>query len=371
MQSTYKCGGLCGPSSRARWILLALGVVLSLLGTAAADDFMFRARIDGKMFEGKPLAWSTTEIALLGRDGQLHVIDPRKAKEAKKIATRFYGYSNSEMKRELYREFGKDFDISTTKHYMVVHPSGEKDKWAARFEELYRSFWRYFRVRGFTQREPEYPLVAVVLHNKDEYVQKAGFGDQMHPNTVGHYDPVTNRVFLFDATSDSGGGDWSHNAETIVHEATHQTAYNVGIHTRFAPAPRWLVEGLATMFEAQGVWDSRHYPDRSDRVNRMRLRDFQDYLASRRQPGSIERLISSDDMFQSDALDAYAEAWALSFFLCETRPKLYAQYLAKTAERPIFKNYTAAERMADFQEVFGDEMRMLDVKFLRFIDELK
>ena len=58
--------------------------------------------------------------------------------------------------------------------------------------------------------------------------------------TLGHYDPTTNRVFLFDVTSESGGGDWSENAATIIHEAAHQTAYNVGVHKRFTAAPRWL-----------------------------------------------------------------------------------------------------------------------------------
>ena len=41
-------------------------------------------------------------------------------------------------------------------------------------------------------------------------------------------------------------------SDTIIHEATHQTAYNVGVHARFADQPRWLVEGLAMMFEAEG-----------------------------------------------------------------------------------------------------------------------
>ena len=79
----------------------------------------------------------------------------------------------------------------------------------------------------------------------------------MQPGTLGHYDPASNRVFLFDATKDAGY-DWSENADTIIHEATHQTAYNVGVHKRFIAAPRWMVEGLATMFEARGVWNAQY-----------------------------------------------------------------------------------------------------------------
>ena len=85
----------------------------------------------------------------------------------------------------------------------------------------------------------------------------------------------------------------------------------------------------------------------------------------------IRRLLTSDQPFQSDVDGAYAEAWALSFYLCETQPRLYAAYLAKTAERPLFSDYLPAERMADFQSVFGSDLKMVDAKFLRFMEEVK
>ena len=132
-------------------------------------------------------------------------------------------------------------------------------------------------------------------------------------------------MFLFDVTAKDSKADWSENAETIIHEATHQTAFNVGVHRRFAAAPRWLVEGLATMFEAPGVWNAQYDHTQADRVNRGRLAGFRDYVAKRRQPGSLATLLTTDDAFRSDPDGAYAEAWALSFYLCETQPRLYAE----------------------------------------------
>jgi Protein of unknown function (DUF1570) len=355
-----------------RWIAAcAAALFLVVVSAAFGADFMFRARVNGLALEGKPLAWNDTQMALLARDGQLHFFDPRDAKEGQKIATRFFGYSMSEMKRELYDEFGKDFDITTTNHYIVVHPSGQKDLWAQRFEELYRSFNHYFRVRGFTLQEPDYPLVAVVFRDKAEYLKAANAtGTSLLPNTLGDYDPATNRVYLYDVTADKSGVDWSQNAATIIHEATHQTAYNVGIHSRFTLTPRWLAEGLAMMFEARGVWDSQTYTQDGDRVNRERLQDFKDYLP-RRKEGSLAQLIASDNSFQTDPIDAYAESWAFSFYLCETQPRLYAKYLAKTAARPLFVHYSAEQRLADFQEFFGSDMRLIEAKFLRWMDDLK
>ena len=336
-----------------------------------AAEFMFRARVDGRMIEGKPLNWTDQQMLLLGRDGRLYDFNPKEAKEARKTSPRFFGYSQSEMKTVLQEEFDKRFDVSTTRHYLIVHPAGQRDLWAQRFEDLYNRFCHYFRVRGFSLSEPHYPLVAIVFRDQAEYFRHAAAsGTPMRPGTLGHYDPATNRVFLFDATKDAGY-DWSENADTIIHEATHQTAYNVGIHKRFIAAPRWMVEGLATMFEARGVWNAQYDRTQEDRLNRGRLLDFRDYAATRRQPGALATLITTDQLFKTDGVAAYAESWALSFYLCETQPRLYAAYLAKTADRPLFSDYSAGERMADFQDIFGNEMKMFDVKFLRFMEELK
>jgi hypothetical protein len=310
-------------------------------------------------------------MILLGRDGRLYDFNPKQASEAMKTSPRFFGYSAAEMRSALQQEFGKQFDVSATRHYLVVHPSGERDEWANRFEELYKRFTHYFRVRGFTTEEPPFPMVAIVYRNRAEYYrQAAASGTPLRPGTLGHYDPISNRVFLYDGAGDTGG-DWSQNADTIIHEATHQTAFNVGIHRRFAESPRWLVEGLADMFEARGVWDARADESQTGRINRGRLRDFQDYLTKRRKPGSVGQLLASDQAFQGNPQDAYAEAWALSFYLCETQPRLYATYLRKAADRAAFSDYPAAERVRDFQSVFGGEMKMFETKFLRYMEEIK
>ena len=339
---------------------------------AAAADFMFRANVEGKTLEGQPLHWSATQMLLLGRDGQLHEFNPKLARDAVKTGGRFAPYTASDMKMALEHEFGNKFEVSSIRHYLVVHPRGERDLWAGRFEDLYKRFEHYFGVRGFDLKEPQFPLVAVVFRNQAEYMRyAAASGSPMHPNTLGHYDPLTNRVFLFDVTDNTKSANWSENADTIIHEATHQMAFNTGVHRRFAAAPRWLVEGLATMFEAPGVWNARSDHTQADRVNRGRLAGFRDYAAKRRQPGALAALITSDDAFRSDPEGAYAEAWALAFYLCETQPRLFAEYLKKTASRPMFSSYSPAERMADFQSVFGNETKIFESKFLRYMQDVK
>ncbi len=336
-----------------------------------AADFMFRATVDGATFEGQPLAWTDDEMYLLGRDGRLHAFHPQEAKDAKKTSPSFVGYSVPEMKRELYRDFGDSLDITTTQHYIVMHPPGGNSDWAGRFEELYRSCLAYFRVRGFHPEEPKFPLVAIVYRNQADYYRAvSGDGKSLPPGMLGHYDISTNRVHLFDVTAGNPNDDWSENAATIIHEATHQTAFNVGIHNRFADQPRWLVEGLATMFEARGVWDSQSYHTLKDRLNAGRLADFRAGLKLRK-PGTLASLVASDQLFKTNSGAAYAEAWALMSFLCETRPRQVAEYLNKTAARPDFGSYFAAQRVADFAECFGSDFKQLEANFLAWVADIK
>jgi hypothetical protein len=272
------------------------------------------------------------------------------------------------MKEDLYREFGKSSEITTTQHYIVVHPTGQKSQWADRFEKLYRSFHHYFRRRGFQPVEPPYPLVAIVFPNQADYFAYASKeGTTLQEGTLGHYSQESNRVYLFDTRED--GGDWTINADTIIHEATHQTAFNTGIHTRFTGAPRWLTEGLATMYEARGVYDSGASDTRADRLNVDRLADFKEFAAT--EPEEFLRPFIADDLdFRSDAMGAYAKSWALTFFLVETRPRQYAEFLARTAERDMFTDYPAAERVADFQQIFHKDLRWLEAQFLTFMADI-
>jgi len=84
-----------------------------------------------------------------------------------------------------------------------------------------------------------------------------------------------------------------------------------------------------------------------------------------------QRLIASDRVFSTDPDGAYAESWALSFFLMESMPKKYIEYLGKTAARPTFADYKGPQRLEDFTGVFGPDLTMLDARMQRFISGLK
>ena len=93
--------------------------------------------------------------------------------------------------------------------------------------------------------------------------------------------------------------------------------------------------------------------------------------SSKRKPGTFGNLVASDQLFKTNPTAAYAEAWALMLFLCETRPRQLAEYLEKTAARPDFSSYFAAQRVADFAECFGSDFKQLEANFLTWMTEIK
>ncbi|MEQ8837255.1 MAG: hypothetical protein RID07_10670, partial [Lacipirellulaceae bacterium] len=180
-------------------VILASWLSVHSASAKGPANFMLRATVEGKRIEGQPLAWSDSQMMLLGRDGQLHEFHPKAAKQAKKIGKGFVGYTSAQMVERLRGEFDRTYDVATTQHFVVVHPRGQWAAWANRLESLYRSFNHYMSVRGFRMQKPKTPLAAVVFRNQtDKYHYAAADGTAVQPGTLGHYSPQSNRIFLFD-----------------------------------------------------------------------------------------------------------------------------------------------------------------------------
>jgi hypothetical protein len=209
---------------------------------------------------------------------------------------------------------------------------------------------------------------------------------------VGYYSPQTNRVALFDQADGSAAAAETSPAprddefqavgpfairpawavvdtdtkDTLYHEGTHQLAFNTGLHSRVGEVPQWVVEGMATVFEAPGIRNSSANLGPKTRINHDRYVWFGNFQKSRRKQKSLEAFIAGDEMFQSSTLDAYSQAWAFTFFLAETRSRQHAKYLHTIAARNPLADYPAADRVSDFKQAFGSNLAQLEAEFLRF-----
>jgi hypothetical protein len=340
---------------------------------AAGDEVRRFVNLDQTVI-GRPVHWDDSEqrLTVLGNDGALWSFDAQTAQTSQKLTIPFRSLTQAEMRSSLIAEFGDRFEVTATGSYLVVHPRGEQAAWAQRFDTLYRQMQRYFSVRGITVHPPLFPLVAVVFPTQQEFMQYAQeSGIPVSSAVLGFYSLETNRIILFDVTA--GGRvqqDWRVNAETIVHEAAHQTAFNVGIHNRFTPPPRWICEGLGTLFEAPGVYDSLSHPNLRDRINTQQLEIYRKRVSQGLPPGVLKALVASDKPYRYAPDTAYAISWAATFMFAETQPQDLARYLQGTAARPPFSTPTPVERLQDFERAFGNDYQMLEARIQRFMNEI-
>ena len=373
---------------RTSWLPYVLAALSALTSQAAENDFLFEARNGKTVTTGKLLARDKERAVLLDRVGALHDLTLGSV-TLKPTTSRFQSLPTTELRNQLSREFGKDYELGTTRHYVVVAPAGRAADYAAIFEEHCVALQRYFKTRSFNLNEPQFPMVAIVFATQNQFIEYANRdGSKVMPNMQGYYSPRTNRVALFESASNSVAVSMNDPAmdsrssvfvaiktdlkETIIHEATHQVAYNIGLHSRVGETPRWVVEGMATVFEPEGMRNSAAGYSAKQRLNWERHVVFQNFVQTkRRPPKSLKSFIESEDLYETSVLDFYAQSWALTFVLVETRPRNYSAYLKRIAGRDPFAEYPAKERLADFQAAIHADLDWLDAQFVKFIDGVK
>lgn len=380
--------------------VLSAAVVAAAGAACGAPPALIELQIGTKKHEGKVVAHNDAAFWLVGQEGRLQVFPTGDVQSFRQISPQFTGWNASIIKDQLRREFARPFDVASTRHYVVVATGERARLYADMLEDFFNTFQMYFSLRGFKVPEPEFPLVAIVFPSQEAFFKYAQRERQQFSKLVrGYYMPSTNRIVFFESDGDSvsslepshasspGWAAWqpltalanlqpldaieSSLKDTMIHEATHQAAYNTGLHSRVGENPLWMVEGLATVFEAPGVRSSRANTGVKSRVNRERLIWFGNFVKDRRKPQSLEAFISSDDLFRENVLDAYSQAWALTFFLFETRPRNYAEYLRAVASRDPLIVYTSEARAADFKRAIGKEVKLLEAEFLRFFNDLR
>ena len=332
-----------------------------------ASTAMIKVSYKDRDYVGQPLAWDGQEVVLLRRDGRISRLPATNLTTSDVVNDQFEPYKNEEMVSQLRIEFGGKYQVSPTKNFIVVHPPGSAKKWAQPFQDLYYRFGLFFKSRGVELEEPKTPLVAVVLRTRREYDR---FIKDYQPGmeySAGYYSSRSNRIITYDH---SDQGDWLDSNDTIVHEATHQTAYNTGIHGRFAGAPRWMTEGLAQLFEAKGINNSQYYGRLSHRINKQSLRALKKLYREDDVAGTLQQLVQSDSLFRTDINKAYAISWGASLFLAENYPKKYVAFLAHDGARKPFRTYTRTQRVNDFAKFFGTNFKNLDARMKTFFADL-
>lgn len=367
-------------------------LVLSLAGQACGGKPTLELVVGDQPYVGMCLARDDECCWLQAPDGRLSLITLKDVTGFRKLAPDFRGLTAVEVRGLLGRELGSNFEVAAAGQYVVAAPPGRARAYADLLDRVHRAFTTFFSRRSFDLAPLQFPLTAVVYPDVEsfaEYCRQDGM--TFVPGLQGYYSPESNRIALFDDPESlslrrpAPRGRAEEEAarlalvkaatiradlrDTLVHEATHQLAFNTGLHGRIGQNPRWVVEGLAMIFEQQVDVPAARSGDASARLNGERYDWFVHRARSRLI--SVEELVGSDRPFGSATLDAYSEAWALTFYLAERHSANYVEYLETIRTRDPLADYPAEQRIADFQNCFGDDLAWLQVQWLRFMDELE
>lgn len=328
-------------------------------------------------------------ILLQGADGRQWAIQPDEMENSRNVSEGLQPISIDEMEKLMLAELPGGFNALRTDHYLIMYNTTKAySQWTGNLlERLYKAHFAFWKKKGVTLVEPRFPLVAIIFDTKDSYREYASkeLGDSVDA-IIGYYHLQSNRITMFDLTGVEGllpsnakvsrsvllnevmrqpGAERT--VATIVHEAFHQLAYNTGLQVRLADNPFWVSEGMAVYFESPDFNSSQGWST-IGKVNQYNLREFSNYLRQR-PADSLVTLLSDDQRFRNSATStaAYAEAWALNYYLLRRRSKEYAEYLTYLSKKPPLGQSDPKVRVEEFKKFFGDDLQKFDQQFLNYI----
>ena len=376
-------------------LFLLLVILLAAATPAGAVDHVVFER-EGRQMRASGKLLVTAEdggLLLLAEDGALWAVEPSELLEHTSDPRPFQPLSADQLSERLLEELPDGFQIYTTVNYVICYNTSRAyAQWCgALFERLYRAKINFWSRKGLDAHDPELPLVALVFGDAASYrsFSEQELGDAVD-SIVGYYSLRSNRITMYDLTGVESlrrSGSRRTTADqinqmlsqpaaapmvaTIIHEATHQIAFNCGLQTRYSDVPVWLSEGLAVYFETPDLQSSNGWRGIGE-VNRPRLITFLRNLP-RRPEGSLISLIADDRRMRDvrTAADAYAEAWALNYYLIRHQPDKFVAYLEMLSEKPRLVWDDPATRLAEFRRFFGEDLAALDADFVRQMQRVR
>lgn len=295
--------------------------------------------------------------------------------------------------RRLRDEFGASFRVKTTERFIFVSDASDGYvDWCGRlFEKLDEGFRLYARKSEIPLADRGEPLIVVIFSRQADFIRYASAETSAPDKLAAYYNMQTNRVALYDLSNAEGSGasnssrrrkskltetreilsrpNADFNVATIIHEATHQLAFNRGVFLRTGPIALWAAEGMSLAFETpsglatQGGWSFRGtFPKNERMINLFLLR-----VGEMKDP--FRTIVAQTD-FYKNLEGSYAASWALFYYLHKTKPRELAKYLIYAASKSPCSVYPPEDRIADFERFFGDDWERLTASVIRFVKRL-
>lgn len=326
-----------------------------------------------------------------GRDGQLLILKPDEIQSKKIGDSDVEPLSRKELGDKMLNELPPDFKIYQAGQFVIAYQTEKAyARWVGGlYTRLFRGFNTYWtKKKKFKLEKPEYPLGVIIFASRAQYCEFVHRELGIDAGTmVAYYNLMTNRVAMYDLTAGQSGGNRGTDDDrqitqvlsqpaaipmvaTVIHEGTHQLIFNTGMQVRFSDTPLWINEGLAMFFETPDLTSSTGWRAIGN-VNPMRLNHLRANLELR-DPDSLRKMLSSDDIFRDPAtkLLAYSEAWAFNYFLLNEHSDDFIEYLKHMSQKVPQQFDGPEKRLQEFKQFLGEDLDALDREFIQYVRRL-
>lgn len=294
--------------------------------------------------------------------------------------------------QEMLRIAGPKAKVHKTAHFVFVYTS-DKDsaaRLAARLESVYSWNLKYAERFKIPIHVPKAKLEIFYFGTFEEYDAYQTINGFRSGGAIGFYTWTNNRSAFFnmltyppyknllDRVNDANMDGREklrirnyidrrvehENLEVVQHEAAHHIHFNLGIFSALARPPRWMSEGLATIFECPPTKFGASFGV----VNYYRLYHFRRAFGERGERLPDFRFIMFDDRwFFGVGFYAYAFGWAMNHYLIREYPDKYARWMQLLATRDIGSDWETADRQKAFEEIFGEVDDAFRKRFLDWV----
>ncbi|MFN0136732.1 MAG: DUF1570 domain-containing protein [Phycisphaerae bacterium] len=283
-----------------------------------------------------------------------------------------------------------------TDHFVFVYTSSVSmaRELAARLESVYEWNVRYAEMLKIPIVRPMAKLEIFFFGTFDEYMAYQAINGMRVEGAIGFYSSTVNRSAFFDmytyiayegvqrALKDPKfPGDrkaklkaWldrtveHENVEVVQHEAAHHIHFNLGIFHGYGRPPRWMSEGLATIFEVP----PSEFGASFGATNHYRLMWFRRFMGDRSERlGDLRQIMFDDGWFFQFGFLAYSFGWAMNHYLFRTQRENYAKWMQFLATREWGGEWEVADKQKVFEDIFGELNDDWKKKFTDWIASLE
>lgn len=283
---------------------------------------------------------------------------------------KFEPLDKDKLAARLAEEF-PSFKTRSTNHYIYVYNSSDEFQFGTSriLETMLPGVKQWAESCRIDVKNPALPLVVVMFRTEAEFQRYR----RMPQGVVAYYDPVTNRVFVYEQSRlaqvrpDLALGQA---ISTIAHEGVHQILHNIGVQQRLSVWPMWLSEGLAEFFAPTTIGAKLRWKG-PGQVNDLRMYELEQYVRGNSAADSNGELVEHAVLAGRLTSTGYAAAWALVHYLAKyKRPELLSlvheasQIGPLTGATDITPLGVVRENRDDFVAKLGDNFKDLESRLI-------